>query len=48
MYNDKFVRNETIIEHIEKETYFRNVHFFVERARNLALIKNIEMIRKNL
>ena len=44
MYNDKFVKNETIIEHIEKETYFRDIHFFVKRVRDLALIKNIEMI----
>ena len=48
MYNDKFVKNETIIEHIEKETYFRNVYLFFERVRNLALIKNIEIIRENL
>ena len=44
MYNDKFVKNETIIEHIEKETYFRDVYLFVKRIRDLALIKNIEII----
>ena len=48
MYNDKFVRNETALEHIEKETYFYNVYLFVERARDIAAIKNIEMIRENL
>ena len=48
MYNGKFVKNETIIEHIEKETYFRDVYFFVERVYDFVLIKNIEMIRKNL
>ena len=48
MYNDKFVRNKTAFEHIEKETYFRDVHLFVERARDIAAIKNIKMIRKNL
>ena len=48
MYNDKFVKNETIIEYIEKETYFYNVYFFIKRTRNFVLIKNIEIIRKNL
>ena len=42
------MKNETIIKHIEKETYFRDVYLFVERIRNLILIKNIEMIRENL
>ena len=44
MYNGKFVKNETIIEHIGKETFFYDVYLFVERARDLALIKNIEII----
>ena len=48
MYNDKFVKNETTIEHIGKETYFRDVHLFVERVRDLVLIKNVEMIREDL
>ena len=48
MYNGKFIRNETAIEHIEKKTYFYNVYLFVERARDIAVIKNIEIIRENL
>ena len=48
MYNDKFVKNETTIEYIEKETYFYNVNLFVKRIRDLVLIKDIEMIRENL
>ena len=44
MYNGKFVKNETAIEYIEKETYFYNVYLFVERARNIIIIKNIEVI----
>ena len=39
MYNDKFVKNETIIEHIGKKTYFYNVYLFIERARDLVWIK---------
>ena len=30
MYDDKFVKNGTALEHIEKETYFRDVYLFVE------------------
>ena len=48
MYNDKFVRNETIIEYIGKKTYFRDVHFFVERVCDFVLIKKVEIIRENL
>lgn len=44
MYNDKFIKNKTIIEYIEKETYFYNIHFFVKRVRDLILIKNVEII----
>ena len=48
MYDGKFVKNEMVIEHIGKETYFYDVHLFVERARDIAVIKNVEMIRENL
>ena len=48
IYNDKFVKNEKAIEHIEKETYFRNVYLFVERVYDIVAIKNIEVIRENL
>ena len=48
MYNDKFVKNEIIIKHIDEETYFRNVHLFVERVRDMIVIKNVEVIRENL
>ena len=48
MYNGKFIRNEMVIEHIGKETYFRDVHLFVEQVRDLALIKDIGIIRENL
>ena len=44
MYDDKFVKNETVIEHIEKETYFRDVYLFVERVRDIVAIKDVEMI----
>ena len=39
MYNGKFIKNETVIEYIEKETYFRDIHFFIKRARDRVLIK---------
>ena len=48
MYDDKFVRNETVFEHIGKKTYFRDVHLFIKRARDIVAIKNIEIIRENL
>ena len=48
MYDDKFVSTEETMKHIEKNTYFRDVHFFIERVKNLVTIKDIELIRENL
>lgn len=36
------------MEHTRKETYFRDVYFFIERAKNLALVKGGELVCNNL
>ena len=35
------------MKHINKDIYFRDVHLFIERARNVITIKNVELIREN-
>ena len=46
-YDNKSVNTESPIEHTNKEIYFRDVHLFVKRARDLVITKG-NMIRENL
>ena len=49
MYDDKFIdANDEFIEYIEKNIYFRNVHLFIERVKNLTVVKNVDKIWNNL
>ena len=48
MYDEKFVVIDQVIEHIEKNIYFRNVNDFIDRVKNITNIKNVELIRQNL
>ena len=47
-YDDKFANIDDAMKHINKNTYFRDVHLFIERARNVIIIKNAELVRENL
>ncbi len=42
MFTDEFIK------HAEKDIYFRNVHFFLKRVKDVARVKNVTQIRKNL
>ena len=35
------------MKHAKKNTYFRNVHFFIERTKNIATIQNEQHVRDN-
>ena len=48
MYNGKLINNESTIEHINKKTYFRDVHLFIKRVKNLIIVKDVNLIRENL
>lgn len=49
MYDDKSVSSDTPpMEHTGKETYFRDVHLFLEHARDVAGVKGDELVRTNL
>jgi hypothetical protein len=48
MYENKSVLTEEFIEHAEKNIYFRNVHLFLKRVKNVIKMKNVNQIRKNL
>ena len=48
-YNDKTVHSGAApIEHADKNTYFRDVHLFIDRAKQFVLTKKEDLIRENL
>ena len=48
MYEFKFVVIEKLIKHFDKNIYFRDVNMFIDRVKNMIVVKNIELIRQNL
>ena len=48
MYDDKFIKTDEIMKHAEKNTYFKDVHFFIERVSDIVTIHDQQLIRKNL
>ena len=52
-YFDSFYDNKTIIidnsiENVEKNIYFRDVHIFIDKIKNMTIIKSEKLIRDNL
>ena len=47
-YKGKTVTTGEAMEHLGKNTIFRDVHLFVERAKDVAAIQGDEMVRQNL
>ena len=47
MYDGKSVIIENHIEHIEKNIYFQDVHLFIERIKDITVIKNAKMIKNH-
>ena len=48
-YDDKTFNNDgASMKHIEKNIYFRNVHLFVIRIKEIAMIKNNQLVKNNL
>jgi hypothetical protein len=48
MYDNKSVVTEEFIEHAEKNIYFRDVHLFLKRVKDVAKVKDAAQIRENL
>ena len=47
-YDDKTVHTAALIEHTGKDTYFRDIHLFLDRAKQFIPIKGAELVRENL
>ena len=48
MYDGKSVAIDQVIEHIGKDIYFRDVNDFIDRIKDMADIKDVELVRQNL
>ena len=48
MYDDKSIDIDDFIAHISKNTYFKNVHYFIRRVNDITTMKKVDMIRQNL
>ena len=47
-HDNKFVIIDAIMKFISENIIFRNVHLFMIRAKNFAIIKNDDFVRRNL
>lgn len=47
-YDGKSALGGFVIEYVEKDIIFRDVHVFVDRAKDIASIKGDELVRNNL
>jgi hypothetical protein len=48
IYDEKFTVTTDSMQHVDKDTYFRDVYLFIDRIKNIAIIKEIETVRNNL
>ena len=48
LYDEKSATIENAIEHLEKDIYFRDVHVFIEKIKNMTQIKDDILIKNNL
>ena len=47
-YDEKITTIIFIVKYVDKDTYFKNMHIFLKRVRNIIIIKKIEIIKFNL
>ena len=47
-YEDKSVTAGGAVSHSGKDTYFRDVHMFVDRVKDMATVKDPKLLRENL
>ena len=48
LYDEKSAVIDNVIEHFDKDTYFRDIYIFIERIKNIAQIKDDTIVRNNL
>ena len=48
MYDSKSINTEQVMKHADKDIYFRDVHLFLDRVKDMTLIHDDQFVRKNL
>lgn len=48
MYDSKSAVTGNAVEHAGKDTYFRDVHLFIERIKDIAVVKDTSLVRQTL
>lgn len=47
-FENKSTVTENVIAHSEKNTYYKNVHIFVEKIKKMTIVLDVEIVRQNL
>jgi GTP:adenosylcobinamide-phosphate guanylyltransferase len=47
-FDEKFAFTNEALIHADKNTYYKDVHVFVERIKKMIIVLELDMIRKNL
>jgi hypothetical protein len=47
-YDEKILTTVESIQHADKDIFFRNIHLFIDRVRNFAVIKDYDAVKNNL
>ena len=47
-YESKIIVIDDFVSHSNKNTFFKNIHLFVSRVKNITTVKDVKLIRKNL
>jgi hypothetical protein len=47
-YDEKFLATTESMQHAKKNIFFRDIHLFIKRVRNFAMIKNYDTVKNNL
>lgn len=48
MYDNKLITIDDIIEHVNKETYYQNVHVFINRIKDIIHVDELKIFCQNL
>jgi hypothetical protein len=47
-YDEQSASIDTVVKQVEKNTYYKNVHMFIERVKEMITVLDVERIRQNL
>ena len=48
MYDEKSVSIKNLIEHFEKNIFFKDVYLFMIRLKKVSVIKELKLVRDNV